>query len=67
VSKSGLPLPQDVGESILHYLKCARPQTKNDYVFMTTVAPYKPITRQIVGRAVVRALPTLTLAPIQKP
>ena len=25
-----LPLPQDVGEAILHYLKCARPQASSD-------------------------------------
>lgn len=51
-----LPLPQDVGEAILSYLKCARPQASSDYVFMTVVAPWTPITRQVVGRAVVRAI-----------
>lgn len=51
-----LPLPQDVGEAILSYLKYARPQASSDYVFMTVVAPWTPITRQVVGRAVVRAI-----------
>lgn len=51
-----LPLPQEVGEAILHYLKHARPHVASDYVFITTTAPHVPITRQVVGRAVVRAI-----------
>lgn len=51
-----LPLPQEVGEAILHYLKHGRPHLANDHVFITAVAPFIPITRQVVGRAVARAL-----------
>ena len=51
-----LPLPQDVGEAILHYLKCGRPQSANDYVFMTIVEPFMPIKRQVVGKVVLRAI-----------
>lgn len=51
-----LSLPQEVGDAILHYLKHGRPHIISDYVFITTVAPFKPITRQVVGKTVVRAI-----------
>ena len=51
-----LPLPQDVGDAILHYLRHARPPVSSDRVFITTTAPRTPISRQVVGRAVRRAL-----------
>lgn len=51
-----LPLPQDVGDAILHYLRHARPPVSSDRVFITTTAPRIPISRQVVGRAVRRAL-----------
>lgn len=54
-----LPLPQDVGEAILRYLTTARPAVDNDYVFLTAIAPWVPITRYIVkavaGQAIRRA------------
>lgn len=40
----------------MHYLQHARPQVASESVFITTTAPHVPITRQVVGRAVVRAL-----------
>jgi integrase/recombinase XerD len=51
-----LPLPQDVGDAILHYLHHARPRVSSERVFITTTAPLVPISRQVVGRAVRRAL-----------
>ena len=51
-----LPMPQDVGDAILHYLNHARPCVSNERVFITTIAPNGPISRQVVGRAVLRAL-----------
>ena len=51
-----LPMPQEVGDAILHYLKNGRPALNSDFVFVTTTAPFVPIMRQVVGRAVVRAL-----------
>lgn len=51
-----LPLPQDVGDAILHYLHHARPHVSSERVFITTTAPLVPISRQAVGRAVRRAL-----------
>jgi integrase/recombinase XerD len=51
-----LPLPQDVGDAILHYLRHCRPRILSERVFITAVAPHVPISRQGVGRAVRRAL-----------
>ncbi|MDQ5914169.1 MAG: tyrosine-type recombinase/integrase [Pseudomonadota bacterium] len=51
-----LPLPQEVGDAILHYLKTGRPALKSDFVFITITAPFVPITRQVVGRTVARAI-----------
>jgi site-specific recombinase XerD len=51
-----LPLPQEVGNAILCYLRCGRPKVTSEYVFITTKAPFIPITRNTVGRAVSRAI-----------
>lgn len=51
-----LPLPQDVGDAILHYVAHGRPCISSDRVFITTTAPLVPVSRQVVGRAVRRAL-----------
>jgi integrase/recombinase XerD len=51
-----LPLPQDVGEAVLHYLKYGRPHVATDRVFITSFAPFVAITRQTVGRVVARAI-----------
>lgn len=54
--QSRLPLPQEVGDAILHYLQQARPTVMSEHIFITTLAPFVPITPQVVGAAVVRAL-----------
>jgi site-specific recombinase XerD len=51
-----LPLPQEVGEAILHYLKHGRPHIANDHVFITAVAPFAPILHFAVSGTVERAL-----------
>lgn len=51
-----LPLPQDIGDAILHYLNHGRPRLSGDHVFITTKAPHVPVSRQGVGQAVRRAL-----------
>jgi len=51
-----LPLTQEVGDAILHYLKHGRPHVENDYVFITNVAPFTAITRFAVSGTVDRAL-----------
>jgi len=54
-----LPLPQDAGDAVLHYLGTARHAAGGDGVFLTTRAPYTPIiTRQVSStaeRAILRA------------
>jgi integrase/recombinase XerD len=51
-----LPLPQEVGDAVLQYLDHGRPPIMSDFVFMTSGAPWGPISHQVVGRVVVRAL-----------
>jgi len=50
-----LPLPQEVGDAILHYLN-ARPQMDNDHVFLTTLAPIKGLSYQAVGKIATQAM-----------
>lgn len=54
--KTELPLPQEVGDAILHYLEHGRPAVASEYVFMTVIAPIIPITREAVSKAVARAI-----------
>ena len=55
-TETKLPLPQGVGDAILHYLKHGRAQIASNYVFITTTAPLVPISSKSVSRAVFRAL-----------
>ena len=54
-----LPLPQDAGDALLHYILTARPAGSSDGVFLISRAPYTRIlTRQIsltAERAILRA------------
>ena len=52
-----LPLPQDVGDSLLHYLEC-RPQVDHtDRVFLRNIAPFRPfVTGHCISGVVKRAL-----------
>ena len=51
-----LPLPQDVGNAILHYLDEWRPKSSSDKVFLTTRAPYEGIKSHVVSRIARRAI-----------
>ena len=55
-----LPLPQDAGDAVLEYLEKARPRSDRQRLFLTAVAPYRPIGNvctisNIVARALRRA------------
>jgi integrase/recombinase XerD len=51
-----LPLPQEVGEALLHYLRQSRPPLRTPEVFTTVVAPIRPLTRAAVTHIVRAAL-----------
>ena len=51
-----LPLPQDVGEALLHYLTYHRPSVDTSHVFITMIAPFVPFSRWIVSTITERAL-----------
>jgi site-specific recombinase XerD len=50
-----LPLPQEVGDAILHYLN-HRPQMGHDRVFLTTTAPIKGLSYNAVSRIATQAM-----------
>jgi len=50
-----LPLPQEVGESVLAYLP-HRPKIDDNHLFITAVAPLKKLTYRAVGHIVRRAI-----------
>lgn len=54
--KARLPLPQDVGDSLLHYLEQTRPLVNSDKVFISTVAPLRPLSRATITQTAARAL-----------
>lgn len=56
-SEVRLPLPQDVGDALLCYLKC-RPQVDHtDHVFLRNIAPFRPfVTGHCISGVVKRAL-----------
>lgn len=47
-----LPLPQDVGDAVLHYLRVGRPRVQSDDVFLRAVAPFRPFGGRRAGHAV---------------
>jgi site-specific recombinase XerD len=47
-----LPLPQDVGDALLEYLRVGRPQVNSNYVFLRAVAPFGPFGTRQPGNAV---------------
>jgi site-specific recombinase XerD len=51
-----LPLPQEVGDSILHYLAHGRPNGAGEHVFVTAIAPITAVTPSAVSGIVIRAL-----------
>jgi integrase/recombinase XerD len=51
-----LPLPQEVGDAILHYLAHGRPDGVGEHVFVTAIAPIAAMTPHTVSGIVIRAL-----------
>jgi len=51
-----LPLPQDVGDAILHYVEHMRPAMPSDHIFIITAAPYTPIRPRQVSQTAQRVL-----------
>jgi len=51
-----LPLPQDVGEAMLTYLEHQRPPMPHTQVFLTTLAPLRPLSPKAVTAIAARAL-----------
>jgi integrase/recombinase XerD len=51
-----LPLPQDVGEAILAYAADHRPRVPSPTVFLTTMAPLRPLSPKTVTTIAARAL-----------
>jgi len=47
-----LPLPQDVGEALLEYLRAGRPKIESEYVFLRAVAPYGSFAKCSPGHAI---------------
>jgi len=50
-----VPLPQDVGDAILMYIQHARPQVTDERIFLTDLAPVRPLSRVAVKCLVRRA------------
>jgi integrase len=52
-----LPLPQDVGDALLHYLECRLQVDRTDRVFLRNIAPFGPfVTGHCISNVVKRAL-----------
>ena len=51
-----LPLPQQVGDAIVTYLRRGRPPLAVPQVFLSALAPRRPITRQAISGVVRQAL-----------
>lgn len=60
-----LPLPQEVGEAILDYIKKGRPMVSVEQVFLCLNAPYRPFTSSPCVSSIVDA--ALTRADISNP
>lgn len=50
--ESLLPLPQDVGDALLRYLREGRPQVPGEFVFLRSMAPFNPFGMRRAGSAV---------------
>jgi site-specific recombinase XerD len=59
-----LPLPQDVGDAILHYLEYIRPHVNSNKIFITIRAPFVPVSRYVITQTAVRAMQRI---PIDAP
>ncbi len=55
------PLCRPVGDAVLRYLREVRPRSDRRQVFLTLVAPFRPLVAKSLGRAVYRRLHALGL------
>ncbi len=63
-----LPLPQDVGDALLEYIRAGRPQVRSNRVFVRSMAPFKSFETSRGGHAVTHvARSALKRAGIQVP
>ncbi len=52
-----LPLPQEVGDAVLRYLECRPRICHSDFVFLSSVAPFKPfVSRDSISYVVRQAI-----------
>jgi len=47
-----LPLPQDVGDALLEYLRAGRPPVQSEFIFLRSIAPFKPFSMRQAGKGV---------------
>jgi integrase len=47
-----LPLPQDVGDALLEYLRAGRPRVHSAFVFLRSLAPFTPFAMRQAGQGV---------------
>ncbi len=47
-----LPLPQDVGDALLEYLRIGRPRIQSEFVFLRSIAPFQPFSMRQAGSGV---------------
>jgi integrase/recombinase XerD len=63
-----LPLPQDVGDALLEYLRTGRPRIQSEFVFLRSIAPFQPFSMRQAGKGVSHiARAALRRAGIQPP
>lgn len=60
-----MPLPGEVGEAVAAYLVEARPRVESRTVFLTLVAPPRPMTHTTVGQMVWRQCRIAGLEPVR--
>ena len=47
-----LPLPQDLGDALLEYMRAGRPRTRSEFVFLRSIAPFTPFALRQPGHGV---------------
>ncbi len=60
-----LPLPQDVGEALLSYLQSGRPEITAREIFLSAIAPYRPLKTSATVSVTVKRL--MVRAGIKRP
>ena len=63
-----LPLPQNVGEAVLEYLRAGRPRVESGYVFLRSMAPMRHFGEHLSAQAIKYVAQTaLRRAGLQRP